>query len=66
MRLDGNMAETLTLWLTEFTLLNTSLQSLVEENIEHLIRSIDAVVGLDVFLESNTAVERKRQLAMNK
>jgi hypothetical protein len=42
--------------LAKLALLNTSLQGLIEENIEHLVRGIDAVVGLDIFLESNTAV----------
>jgi hypothetical protein len=51
--------------LTELALLDTRLQGPVEENIEHLIGSIDVVVGLDIFLQSNTAIGEKRQLAMN-
>jgi hypothetical protein len=61
MRPDDNKDEMLTLWLTELALLNTCLQGLVEQRIEHLIGSIDVVVGLDVLLESNTAVRRKRR-----
>jgi hypothetical protein len=51
--------------LTELALLDTRLQGPVEENIEHLIGSIDVVVGLDIFLQSNTAIGGKRQLATN-
>lgn len=49
----------LTLWLGELSLLDTRLQCLVEERVEHLIGGIDAVVGLDVLLQGNTA-GRKR------
>jgi hypothetical protein len=51
--------------LAEFAFLDTSLQSLVEEYIKHLIGSVDVVVGLDIFLECDTAVQHKRQSAMN-
>ena len=65
MRLESEYGWTPTLGLAEFTLLNTSLQSLVEENVEHLIGGVDAVVGLDIFLECDTAKQRKRWSAMN-
>ncbi len=65
MRPNKDKPENLTLWLAELALLNTRLQSLVEENIKHLIGSIDVVVGLDIFLESNTAVIQKQRSAMN-
>jgi hypothetical protein len=42
--------------LAELALLNASLQGLVEQNVKHLVRSIDAIVCLDIFLEGNTAV----------
>lgn len=56
MRLNSEIVETLTLWLAKLALLNTSLQGLIEEGIEHLVCGIDFVVGLDIFLEGNTAV----------
>lgn len=65
MRLKCQQCERLTLWLTELALLDTRLQGPVEENIEHLIGSIDVVVGLDIFLQSNTAIGGKLQLATN-
>lgn len=56
MRLNSEIVKTLTLWLAKLALLNTSLQGLIEEGIEHLVCGIDFVVGLDIFLEGNTAV----------
>jgi hypothetical protein len=47
---------TLTLRLAKLALLNTGLQGLIEQGIEHLVCGIDFVVGLDIFLEGNTAV----------
>lgn len=44
-----------TLWLDEVSLLNTGLQCLVEEVVEHVIGDGDVVVGLDVLLEGWTA-----------
>ena len=56
MRHNNEMRKTLTLWLAKLALLNTSLQGLIEQSIEHLVCGIDFVVGLDIFLEGNTAV----------
>jgi hypothetical protein len=53
--LESDYERTPTLGLAEFTFLDTSLQSLVEEYIKHLIGSVDVVVGLDIFLECDTA-----------
>lgn len=44
-----------TLWLDEVSLLNTGLQSLVEEVVKHVIGDGDVVVGLDVLLEGWSA-----------
>ena len=40
-----------TLGLLEDTLLDTGLQRLVEERVEHVLRDGDVVVALDVLLE---------------
>jgi hypothetical protein len=50
-----------TLRLAEFALLNTGLQRSVEERVEGLVSGGDVVVGLDVFLQRDTAVTQKRQ-----
>ena len=44
-----------TLRLLEDTLLNTGLQGLVEQRVEHVVRDVQGVVGLDVLLEGLTA-----------
>jgi hypothetical protein len=51
--------------LAEFAFLNTRLKSLVEEYVKHLIGRIDVVVGLNIFLECDTAAHRKRKSATN-
>jgi hypothetical protein len=55
-RLVNKWTARLTLWLAELAFLNTSFQSLVKENIKHLVSGIDVVIGLDIFLEGNTTV----------
>jgi hypothetical protein len=52
-----------TLWLSELSLLNTRLESLVEEVVEHLVGSRDTVVGLDILLQGNTAGKASQQRA---
>jgi hypothetical protein len=56
MRFNIELVKTHTLWLAKLALLNTSLQRLVEEGIEHFVCGIDFVVGLNIFLEGNTTV----------
>jgi hypothetical protein len=51
--------------LAKLALLDAGFQCSVEENIEHLVRGGDVVVGLDVFLECNTATIQKRWSATN-
>jgi hypothetical protein len=46
-----------TLGLLEDTLVDTVLQSLVEERVEHLLANIDGVVGADILLERLAAGE---------
>jgi hypothetical protein len=41
--------------LLKDTLLNTRLQSLVEERIKHVVRDVDGVVGLHELLQGLTA-----------
>ncbi len=45
----------LTLGLLEDTLVDTGLQGLVEEGVEHVVRDADGVVGLDILLQGLTA-----------
>ena len=40
-----------TLGLLKGTLINASLQGLVEERVEHRVRNMDGVVGADILLE---------------
>lgn len=47
--------QTRTLWLSEDTLLDTRLESAVEQRVEHGINSTDLVVGLDILLEGDAA-----------
>jgi hypothetical protein len=49
--------ETHTLGLLEDTLLDTVLQRLIEERVEHVVADVDGVVGLDIFLEGLAAGE---------
>ncbi len=44
-----------TLGLLKGTLLDTSLQGLVEERVEHLLANVDGVVGADILLEGLAA-----------
>ena len=44
-----------TLGLLEDTLVDTILQGLVEEGVEHLLGDIDRVVGADILLEGLAA-----------
>jgi hypothetical protein len=46
-----------TLWLSEDTLLDTRLERAVEQRVEHGVGRGDLVVGLDVLLEGNAAVQ---------
>ena len=46
-----------TLGLLEDALVDTSLQRLVEERIEHVVRDSDVVVGADILLEGLAAGE---------
>jgi hypothetical protein len=46
-----------TLGLLKGTLVDTVLQRLVEERVEHLLGDIDCVVGADILLERLTAGE---------
>jgi hypothetical protein len=51
--------------LSELSLLNSDLKSLVEESIKHLIGGSDLVVGLDILLQSRTAVPKSDSQPMN-
>ncbi len=42
--------------MLEDLLLYTVLQGAVEQRVEHVVRDSDSVVGLDIFLERNTAM----------
>ena len=53
---DGWRDAMLTLGLLEDALLNTRLQGLVEQGVEHVVGGSDVVVGLDILLEALTAV----------
>lgn len=44
-----------TLGLFEGTLINTSLQGLVEQGVEHFVCDVDGVVCLDILLQLLTA-----------
>lgn len=44
-----------TLGLGEEALFNTGLEGLVEERIEHVVRNVQSVVGLDILLQRLTA-----------
>ena len=46
----------LTLGLLENSLVDTGLQCLVEEGVEHVVRDRDGVVGLDILLQGLAAV----------
>ena len=46
---------TRTLWLSEDTLLDTSLEGSVEQRIEHGICGVDLVVGSNILLEGDAA-----------
>jgi hypothetical protein len=46
-----------TLWLSEDTLLDTRFESAVEQRVEHGVGRGDLVVGLDVLLEGDAAVQ---------
>lgn len=52
---------TLTFGLEEDSLLNTGLQGAVEEGVELLVGSSDLVVGLDIFLQALTAVNKSQR-----
>jgi hypothetical protein len=56
-RSEKNKSEPRTLWLSEDTLLDTRLESAVEQRVEHGVGCRDLVVGLDVLLESDAAVQ---------
>lgn len=45
-----------TLGLLKDALVNTSLQGLVEQRVEHLVRDVDGVVRLDILLELLTTM----------
>jgi hypothetical protein len=49
--------QTHTLWLSEDTLLDTRLESTVEQRIEHGVGGGDLVVGLDILLEGDAAMQ---------
>ena len=49
--------QTRTLWLSEDTLLDTRLESAVEQRVEHGVGCGDLVVGFDIFLEGDAAVQ---------
>lgn len=53
---EGDGDAMLTLGLLEDTLLNTRLQSLVEQGVEHVVGGGNVVVGLDILLEALAAV----------
>lgn len=55
-----------TLWLSKDTLLDTRLQRAVEQRVEHSIGSVDLIVRLDIFLESNTAARMLVHAHVNK
>jgi hypothetical protein len=46
-----------TLWLSEDTLLDTRLQGAVEQRVEHGVGRGDLVVGLDILLEGDAAMQ---------
>jgi len=50
--------QTRTLWLSEDTLLDTRLESAVEQRVEHGVGCGDLVVGLDILLEGDAAVQK--------
>jgi hypothetical protein len=47
-----------TLWLSEDSLVNTSLQGTVEQRVEHSTLGDTLVVGLDILLESDAAMRQ--------
>lgn len=49
--------QTHTLWLSEDTLLDTRLEGAVEQRVEHGVGCSDLVVGLDVLLEGDAAMQ---------
>ena len=57
MRCAKKRSQTRTLWLSEDTLLDTRLESAVEQRVEHGVGCGDLVVGLDIFLEGDAAVQ---------
>jgi hypothetical protein len=53
--------------LSENSLLDTSLERTVEQRVEHLILSLQAlVVGLDILLEGDAAMESQNEANVNK
>jgi hypothetical protein len=60
------MVALLTLGLLEDTLVDTVLQGLVEERVEHLIGDIDVVVGFHILLEGLAAGERVSEMTLCK
>ncbi len=57
MRPVENRKQTRTLGLSEDTLLDTRLESAVEQRVEHVVGGGDLVVGLDILLEGDAAIQ---------
>jgi len=57
MRYGKKRSQTRTLWLSEDTLLDTRLEGAVEQRVEHVVGRGDLVVGLDVLLEGDAAMQ---------
>jgi hypothetical protein len=53
-----------TFWLSEDSLVDTRLESSVEEGVEHVVGSGNLVVGLDVLLEGDAAIRKSTKCSM--